>query len=62
MGIQIILCVEADKKAETDAAIDFRKKGLILNVDPKKLVSRKAIKGTSNILSVVDKYLKMHKR
>lgn len=59
---EVYLGASVDKRQKTDAAIAFRKKGLISKIESLKLMSKKAIKGTSNILSVADKYLKMHKR
>lgn len=55
---EVYLGASVDKRQKTDAAIDFRKKELILKVDPKKLSSEMEIKGISNLLLVLDKYLK----
>ena len=55
---EVYLGASVDKRQKSDAAIDFRKKGLISKVDSIKLMSEKAIKGTSNLLLVIDKYLK----
>ncbi len=55
---EVYLGVSIDKRIKTEIAIDFKKKGLISKVDSIKLMSEKAIKGTSNLLLVVDKYMK----
>ena len=55
---EVYLGESVDKKTKTEVAVDFKKKGLISKVDPIRLISEKAIKGTSNILIVLNNYLK----
>lgn len=55
---EVYLGDSVEKRIKTDVAIDFKKKGLVSKEDPEKLMSEKIIKGTSNLLSVLDKYLK----
>ena len=55
---EVYLGSSIEKRTKKDAAIDFRKKGLISKVDSKKLLSEMEIKGTSNLLLVLDKFLK----
>ena len=53
MAEQMIFCVETNKKADTD----FRRKGMIANVDAAKLKAEHPRKNSSNILGVLDQHL-----
>ncbi len=56
--VEEVYCGESvDKGVKTKTAIDFKTKGLIVNVEEKRLRFKKEAKGTSNILNVLDKYL-----
>jgi hypothetical protein len=54
---EVYLGASVEKRIKKEMAIDFKKKELVSKVDPKKLLSKKTIKGTSNLLLVLDKYL-----
>ncbi|MBR4781945.1 MAG: hypothetical protein IK014_11405 [Lachnospiraceae bacterium] len=55
---EVYLGESIDKKQKKNTAIEFRKKEKIVEVDAQRLMAKRRSKGNSNILLVMDKYLK----
>lgn len=55
---EVFLGESIDKRMKTTAAIEFKKKEQILRVDSQRLKAKRQSNGTSNILVVMDKYMK----
>lgn len=55
---EVFLGESIEKRMKTEAAIDFKKKKQILKVDAQKLMAKRRSKGSSNIMLVMNNYLK----